>query len=112
MVTNQLWDRLAIPPAFCDYVSASWKRSYPTMVGRFDLAYDGWNPPKLLEYNADTPTALVEAGVAQWHWLKDSDSRSDQFNSIHERLLEGWKALAPKIRGPRSCCGPRSSVIR
>jgi glutathionylspermidine synthase len=27
----------------------------PSLYGRFDLTYDGINPPKLLEYNADTP---------------------------------------------------------
>ena len=43
----------------------------PTLFGRFDLAYDGSGPPKLLEYNADTPTALLEAAVIQWYWLKD-----------------------------------------
>ncbi|MBN9117856.1 MAG: glutathionylspermidine synthase family protein, partial [Planctomycetes bacterium] len=49
--------------------------------------------PKMLEYNADTPTALVEAAVAQWMWLKDVDERADQFNSIHEQLIEAWKMI-------------------
>ncbi len=57
-------------------------------VGRFDLAYDGKGPPKLLEYNADTPTALYEAAVVQWYWLKDVKPEADQFNSIHEKLIE------------------------
>ena len=33
--------------------------------------FDGAAPPKLLEYNADTPTALLEAAVIQWFWLQD-----------------------------------------
>jgi GTP-binding protein Era len=49
----------------------------------------------LLEYNADTPTALVEAAVAQWYWLKDVDERGDQFNSIHEHLIDAWKEVLP-----------------
>ncbi|HEX7651957.1 MAG TPA: glutathionylspermidine synthase family protein, partial [Verrucomicrobiae bacterium] len=57
----------------------------------FDFAYDGLTPPKLLEYNADTPTALVEAAVAQWFWLQDTRPTADQFNSLHERLIEAWK---------------------
>src|SRR5207248_2184024 len=40
-----------------------------------------------------TPTGLVEAAVAQWFWLKDIDERGDQFNSIHERLIEAWQAV-------------------
>ena len=57
------------------------------MYGRFDLAYDGTTPPKLLEYNADTPTSLLEAAVIQWRWQQDMRPERDQFNSIHERLL-------------------------
>ena len=58
---------------------------------RIDLAYDGMSPPKLLEYNADTPTALVEASVVQWHWLQEVFPRADQFNSIHDKLVATWK---------------------
>ena len=64
-----------------------------TIYGRFDLAWDGKGPPKLLEYNADTPTALLEAAVIQWFWFKDLHSGHDQFNSIHERLIEAWGRL-------------------
>lgn len=97
VVANRLWDRLAIPPAFGDYITTSWKRSDPTMVGRFDLAYDGWNPPKMLEYNADTPTALLEMAVAQWFWMKDVIIGADQFNSAHEKLIDAWKVLGTRM---------------
>ena len=53
------------------------------------------NPPKLLEYNADTPTSLLEAAVVQWYWLQDVFPKRDQFNSLHERLVALWKELAP-----------------
>jgi glutathionylspermidine synthase len=72
-------------------VAESWGRDEFTVYGRFDLAYDGRNPPRMLEYNADTPTALLEAAVIQWFWLKDVYPQADQFNSIHERLIEAWK---------------------
>jgi len=94
VVENGLWDRLAIPKAAVPVIQASWERDDFSLYGRFDLAYDGAGPPRLLEYNADTPTALLEASVAQWFWLKDSFAAADQFNSIHERLIEAWKALA------------------
>src|SRR5207253_2980546 len=54
---------------------------------------DGQGDPKLLEYNADTPTALLEASVVQWQWLEDKHPRADQFNSLHEKLLAHWAAL-------------------
>ena len=82
-----------IPKEFEERVIRSWEEQEPSIYGRFDLAYDGTGAPKLLEYNADTPTALLEASVIQWFWLKDVDERGDQFNSIHERLIEAWQAL-------------------
>jgi glutathionylspermidine synthase len=88
-----------VPPDWVDYVKASWESDEITIYGRFDLAYDGTGPPKMIEYNADTPTALLEAAVIQWYWLKDRFPQRDQFNSIHERLIEAWKRYQPLMRG-------------
>lgn len=66
-------------------------------IRRFDLAYDGLQPTKLLEYNADTPTSLVEAAVAQWYWLEETHPDRDQFNSIHQRLIALWRELPPEF---------------
>ena len=93
VIDNRMFGLFLIPEEFEELVVRSWDDDHPTLYGRFDLAFDGVGPPKLLEFNADTPTALVEAAVAQWAWLKDVDERGDQFNSIHERLIEGWKAI-------------------
>ncbi len=83
-------------PAFHSEVSTYGHRSFlggqkQGIYGRFDLAYDGQNPPKLLEYNADTPTSLLEAAVIQWHWLREVEPESDQFNSIWEGLIANWE---------------------
>lgn len=88
------WSRLGIPDAAVPAIVRSWERDDFSLYGRFDLAFDGVTPPKLLEYNADTPTALVEAAVAQWFWLQDTRPDADQFNSIHERLIEAWRRWA------------------
>lgn len=95
VIARQWWDRLAIPPAAIPAILASWERDDFSLYGRFDLAYDGVTPPKLLEYNADTPTALVEAAVAQWFWLQDTHPDADQFNSLHERLIAAWRRWNP-----------------
>lgn len=90
---ERLLGMLAIPPHAFDLVRHSWRRRDPSLYGRFDFAYDGQGPAKLLEYNADTPTALFEASVFQWHWLEDAialglvPAGSDQFNAIHEALV-------------------------
>ena len=93
VIDQRMFGLFLIPKEFEERVIRSWEEREPSIYGRFDLAYDGVSPPKLLEYNADTPTSLLEASVIQWFWLKDVDERGDQFNSIHERLLEAWQAL-------------------
>ena len=91
--------RLRIPSHAWDVIAASWMRRDPSLYGRFDLAYDGKGPAKLLEYNADTPTSLVEASVAQWHWLEQLIANDklpknvDQFNSLHEKLVTRWHEI-------------------
>ena len=86
--------RMGIPEAAHRAISESWEADPPSLYGRFDLAFDGMGTPKLLEYNADTPTSLLEAAVVQWHWLEEVRPEADQFNSLWEGLVEKWRALA------------------
>jgi glutathionylspermidine synthase len=95
-------DRLSqmrIPKAAAAAIRAAWNCEPPAIYGRLDLAYDG-NSIKLLEYNADTPTGLLEAAVVQWYWLKDCFPKSDQFNSLHEKLIAKWKDLKDYATSP------------
>ncbi len=80
-------------------IRETWQSEPPALYGRLDLAYDGRNI-KLLEYNADTPTTLVEAAVAQWYWLEECFPHADQFNSLHEKLVAKWKDLEPYVSQP------------
>src|ERR1019366_1528491 len=103
ILRHSLWKDFEIPRGFDDYIRKSWDEDEITIVGRFDLLYDGGaNPPKLAEYNADTPTALLEAAVVQWHWLQDVAPDADQFNSLHERLIEAWQRVKREMGGPVS----------
>jgi glutathionylspermidine synthase len=102
VIKHGWWDRLAIPPAAIPAILRSWDRDDFSLYGRFDLAFDGHGAPKLLEYNADTPTALVEAAVAQWFWLQETHPDADQFNSIHERLIKAWQRWATIERTARA----------
>ena len=89
---------LGIPEAAWPLIVRSWERQEPSLYGRMDLRWDGAGPPLLLEYNADTPTALYEAAVVQWEWLACVHPGADQFNSIHEALIATW----PTLRLPRT----------
>ncbi|MBI0299564.1 glutathionylspermidine synthase family protein [Streptomyces sp. PRKS01-29] len=84
-------------PRLAGLIAESWRRraEQPSVYGRFDLRYDGESgPAKLLEYNADTPTSLVEAASAQWFWMEDRFPGADQWNSLHERLVDAWRTQA------------------
>jgi glutathionylspermidine synthase len=100
-IDNRLYSKMGIPELAVPLIERSWESEPSSLYGRFDLMYDGCHPPKLLEYNADTPTSLLEAAVVQWYWLEETDSAGDQFNSIHERLITRWKDLTPHIPGRR-----------
>jgi glutathionylspermidine synthase len=93
IVSTGRYADFAIPSWAEGDVARSWERRDPHLYARFDLRYDGTGPAKLLEYNADTPTSLVESSVAQWFWLKDVHPGGDQWNSIHERLIDRWREL-------------------
>ena len=99
-VASEEWmTRLDIPRPYWDFVERSWSNGEPELYGRFDLAYDGKGPAKLLEYNADTPTSLYESASFQWLWFEESHDagvlgpNTDQFNRIHEALAERWAAI-------------------
>lgn len=104
--SERLMEQLEIPEPMRDYVADSWRRNDPSLYGRFDLAWDGAQagsrgPAKLYEYNADTPTSVYETGAFQWLWLEQQiaagvlPADADQFNSLHEALVERFRAIFP-----------------
>lgn len=92
--SQELMEKLAIPEDFRDPVANSWFAGAPSLYGRFDFAYDGSGPAKMLEFNADTPTSIYETAFFQWQWLEDAielgvlPDGADQFNRLHEALIE------------------------
>jgi glutathionylspermidine synthase len=101
VIDNQLYARFAIPPEAVPMIEQSWNDDEDTLFGRFDLVWDGNGAPKMLEYNADTPTALIEASVAQWYWLQEVRPGTDQFNSLHEKLIVRWQEIAQHLASKR-----------
>ena len=66
-----------------------------SLYGRFDLAGGIDNTPiKLIEFNADTPTALFETAIVQWAILKQNNLEEEsQFNTLYESLVNNFKRL-------------------
>lgn len=56
-------------------------------LGRFDWSWDGVDPPKLLEYNADTPSLLLESGGVSRDWFKDRFEEGDSQTTTNNRRL-------------------------
>jgi glutathionylspermidine synthase len=99
VITNRLYSKLHIPESAIHQIEATWEQEPPSLYGRFDFAYTGIGEPRMLEYNADTPTSLVEASVVQWDWLQELHPNNDQFNSIHEKLIACWADFAQYLKG-------------
>ena len=107
-------DTLKVPPYAWDMIQKSWQAHETPLYGRMDFAYDGTGPAKFYEYNADTPTSLYEAAIFQWVWLEQAMEQgivpqgSDQFNFIHEQLVEVFEGL--KIKGPLHCACVKDTI--
>jgi glutathionylspermidine synthase len=87
----------------------------PSLYGRFDLVYDGLEAGQAARVQRDTPTGLVESAAAQWFWLEEVMPSCDQWNSLHDRLVQRWVEIAPRCarRGPAErCCTSRPSPAR
>jgi glutathionylspermidine synthase len=110
IIDEKRYAELDIPAQAVEAIEWAWNNEPPALYGRFDLSWAGaqsGHAPKLLEYNADTPTSLLEAAVIQWNWLEDlrtqpafAEQKPDQFNSIHEKLIAKWRDLDPYLSKP------------
>ncbi|WQF85187.1 Putative glutathionylspermidine synthase, pre-ATP-grasp-like domain-containing protein [Colletotrichum destructivum] len=92
--------KMAVPAFALKQIKESWDRepAWGSIYGRFDVCFGGLNHPdprlrvpRFYEFNADTPTTLVEAASIQWLWLEQTGHGNDQFNNLTEALIEGWK---------------------
>lgn len=100
VIDKNLFNLFNIPQHMWQYIINSWENDLPSIYGRFDFAVKNGSI-KMLEFNADTPTSLFECGVVQWKWLEDFDPENDQFNAIHEKLIEYWAEILPCLNpGP------------
>lgn len=94
---TDLMTKIGIPSKYFNAIKKSWRDDDPTLYGRFDFAYTGKDSPKMLEYNADTPTMVIETALMQWFWLQDVKPGCDQFNSLHEKLLNQFKYIKTRV---------------
>lgn len=96
VIENELFHELGIPFNLVDAIKMSWENDiHWHLYGRFDLAggIDG-QPIKLIEFNADTPTALFETSILQWAMLKANGMEdTHQFNNVYDAIKDNFKRL-------------------
>ena len=97
MIDNYLFKH--VPPYIVSTIVDSWNSDEPSVYGRFDFAMIN-GVPKLLEFNADTPTSLFEASVIQWFWKLEAFPTNDQYNNIHDMLIASWKEIHERWNSP------------
>jgi len=105
IIKNELFFELGIPFNLIDAIKKSWENDVHWHIyGRFDLAggIDG-KPIKLIEFNADTPTALFETALLQWGMLKFNDmDEIQQFNNVYTAISENFKRLITLFDDPET----------
>jgi len=96
VIDNNLFHEIGIPFNLVELIKESWETDiHWHLYGRFDLAGGvSASPIKLLEFNADTPTALFETAIVQWALLKQNGlEETAQFNGVYEAILDNFKRL-------------------
>lgn len=82
----------------------SWERREPAFYGRMDFVYDSQKGSlKFLEYNADTPTSILEAGIIQKRWFVENGFEADgysEFNNLMDSMVERWSQLKHRLVYP------------
>jgi len=96
VIENDLFFDLGIPFNLIEMIKKSWENDVHWHIyGRFDLAggIDGQDI-KLIEFNADTPTALFETALLQWGILKSNNMDDEkQFNNVYDAITDNFKRL-------------------
>lgn len=90
MLNNLTDTELGLPAGATKRLLTSMDTGDQGTYARFDLCLSGDGSIKMIELNGDTPTMLVESAVSQWNWHREMFPETDQWNSLHERLVDVW----------------------
>lgn len=112
-----LLDQMQIPDCMRPIIKHSWASRDQDLIGRFDLAFDGTGPPKLLEYNADCPTVLVESMTAQSQWPDEVHTSRGPWtpsgmtsNVCESNLRQKLVAACPTLLRKAQACSATTNV--
>lgn len=100
VIQNNLFDALDIPPSLIPYIKESWQNERENhLYGRFDLSGGIDDKPiKLIEFNSDTPTLLLESSVIQ-AMLLNGLADAKQYNNVYEAISLKFEKIAKSKKG-------------
>lgn len=96
LIKQGAYEYYQYPIDVCEQIEKSWQRKDFNLYSRFDFSYDGITAPKMMEYNADTPTSVIESSKIQARWLQDCYPQYSQCNELLETLTKRWKQIPYK----------------
>lgn len=96
-IERNLWADFGITnPKLIEVIKKEWETDHHRHVwGRFDFAGGtSGKPLKLIEFNADTATAIVETSVLQYAVAQTNGGvYNNQFNDVYESMINSFKDL-------------------
>ncbi|MEO0404160.1 MAG: glutathionylspermidine synthase family protein [Bacteroidota bacterium] len=95
VIHRNLWDYLDISPAMARLITLDYERRIPHIIGRYDFA-GGIDGPgiRLLEFNADTCTAIPESAHFQDYIYKENKVKAGPpFANLHTGLIKSFQDL-------------------
>lgn len=96
-MNHNLWKEFGITnPKLIEVIKKEWNADkFRHIWGRFDFAGGtSGKPLKLIEFNADTATAIVETSVLQYAVLKTNGLADDcQFNDVYDSMIDAFKQM-------------------
>ncbi|MDF1877921.1 glutathionylspermidine synthase family protein [Sulfurimonas sp. SAG-AH-194-L11] len=102
VIEKNLFDALDIPKSLVETIKRSFKTERGKhLYGRFDLS-GGIDSKeiKLIEFNADTPTLLLESAVMQQMMLLlNKELKLGQFNNIFESIAKQFVKISKQKKG-------------
>ncbi|PMB01632.1 glutathionylspermidine synthase [Fischerella thermalis CCMEE 5273] len=95
---DELLRELGIPEAAMPAVRIAWDGLLPTVVGRFDFARtpDGW---KMLEFNSDTPTGVVEAFYVNGRVVEALNEGTDPNEGMDRHIRQAFQRAVQVYEG-------------
>lgn len=93
-IRNNMWDKFGITNSkLIEVIKKEWNdNKFRHVWGRFDFAGGTSGLPlKLLEFNADTATAIVETSVLQYAVAVENNLVDVQFNDVYESIINSFK---------------------